>query len=193
MISGNRVHFPDMFSRKSKHLTKWVDCRHRSVFLFFTTGSCFGLFCLLLVSNCLEYVGSSWDDFWKIVIWYGHWPHEIAKLMIFEEITHLWWVMTHGWMRIQITTSIHPPPMWSKNIRLEMIIFQIVKICKGRCYCEHREKSGLWALCFPKKGWVCERSLARHNQLCEMQLRLRSGNANAQHKYTQCIERLLWN
>ena len=53
-IIVNRVHFPDMFTRKIKHLTKWVDCRHRSVLLFFTTGSCFGLFCLLLVSNCLE-------------------------------------------------------------------------------------------------------------------------------------------
>ena len=43
-----------MHGEGKKYLTKGVDCRHRSILLFFTSRSRLGLFCLLLVSNCLN-------------------------------------------------------------------------------------------------------------------------------------------
>ena len=64
----------------NEHLTKGVDCRHRSVLLFFTSRSCLSLFCLLLVSNCLNVeVSKGRLDVHSIVF---------VKLKIFQIIFH---------------------------------------------------------------------------------------------------------
>ena len=85
--------------------------------------------------------------------------------------------MTHVWMRLQIT-SIYLPIIlicWSGNDYIPQCSKCKLQVPIMPC----RNIRTLPIVCFPKKGWVCEWSLARHNQLCKMQLRLH----NAKEEY----------
>ena len=134
-VKAQGLKMKDQASR-IKHLTKWVDGRHRSILLFFPTRSCLCLFCLLLISNCLN-----WILFGKNGIW--------SFLFIDQMIS----LMTHSWMGLQIT-SIYLPPLvfivvicrdgkdnipYCPNIQYEFL------------YCSHGETSGLWPLCVSPK------------------------------------------